>query len=99
MLRGAAFDPLWRALGSRAAAEVQDAEGEEHPLFREIRRHGAARELPLVVATLRALADGQVRIEGRRVVDAAGRELPGGLDLTAEIDAAVASGLAWQAEG
>lgn len=92
-LRGAAFDALWRALGSRSAAEVEAAEGEEHPLFREIRRYGAARELPLVVATLRAFAQGRVRIDGRRVLDAAGQELPGGLDLTEEIDAAVAEAL------
>lgn len=97
-LRGPAFDPLWDALGARTAAEVQAAEGEEHPLFREIRRHGAARELPLVVATLRAFALGRLRIEGRRVVDTAGRELAGGLDLTAEIDRAVAPLLAQGSE-
>jgi folate-dependent phosphoribosylglycinamide formyltransferase PurN len=93
-LRGSTFDPLWDALGRRSAADLQQNEGEDHPLFREIRRHGAARELPLVVATLRALADGRVRIEGGRVVDAAGHPLPDGLDLSAEIDASVAGALA-----
>jgi folate-dependent phosphoribosylglycinamide formyltransferase PurN len=93
-LRGPAFDRLWTELGARSAADVQQAEGEQHPLFREIRRHGAARELPLVVATLRAVAKGRVRIEGQRVVDANGRELTGGLDLTNETDAAVAPALA-----
>ena len=93
-LRGPAFDPLWDALGSRSPAEVQQAEGEAFPLFQEVRRHGAARELPLVIATLRAVADGRLRVEGRRVLDGTGRELPGGLDLTAEIDAAVAPVLA-----
>ncbi len=93
-LRGPAFDSLWRALGSSALAE-----GEEHPLFREIRRHGAARELALVVATLRAIAEGRVRIIDRGPVDVAGRALSGGLDLTAEIDAAVASSLAEEVPG
>ena len=88
-LRGPGFDPLWRALGPSATVE-----GEEHPPFQEIRRHGAARELPLVVATLRAIAQGRVRIIDRRPVDDAGHVLAGGLDLTAEIDAAVASSLA-----
>ncbi len=88
-LRGPVFDPLWQALGPSAAVE-----GEEHPLFQEIRRHGAARELPLVVATLRAIAQGRVRIIDRIPVDAAGRALAGGLDLTAEIDAAMVSSLA-----
>ncbi len=88
-LRGPGFDPLWQALGPSAVVE-----GEEHPLFQEIRRHGTARELPLVVATLRAIAQGRVRIIDRKPVDAEGRSLSGGLDLTAEIDAAVASLLA-----
>ena len=89
-LRGPPFDALWQALGSRSAEEVREAEGEEHDLFLEIRRHGVARELPLVVATLRAFAQGRLRIEDQRVVDAPGEALPDGLELTAEIDAAVA---------
>ncbi len=93
-LRGPGFDPLWRALGPAAVVE-----GEEHPLVQEIRRHGVARERPLVVATLRAIAQGRVRIIDRRPVDAAGRALSGGLDLTAEIDAAVGSRLAEEASG
>ncbi|MGB2694311.1 MAG: formyltransferase family protein [Dehalococcoidia bacterium] len=88
-LRGPGFDPLWQALGSRTAAEIQSDEGEDHPLFREIRRHGAIREQPLVLETLRALALGRVRVEDRRVLDASSRELAGGLDLTTEIDAAL----------
>lgn len=86
-LRGPAFAPLWKELGERTAADVQQAEGEEHALFREIRRHGAAREAPLVIETLKALAQGRVRIADRQPVDAAGAPLRGGLDLTPEIDA------------
>jgi phosphoribosylglycinamide formyltransferase-1 len=89
-LRGPAFDPLWVALGSRASTELQEAEGEELPLFLEIRRHGAEREIPLVIATLRAFSQGRVRIAGGRVANAEGKELPRGLDLTVEIDTAVA---------
>ena len=93
-LRGPAFDPLWAALGSRSAGAAREAEGEEQPLFLAMRRHGAARELPLVVATLRAFAQGRVRIVDGEPVDGSGRALAGGLDLTPEIDAAVASALA-----
>ena len=88
-LRGPALDPLWRAIEGRPVAELKAAEGEESPLFKEIRRQGAARELPLVVATLRAFTDGRLRFrEGR--VDSAGGELTAGYDLTQEIEAAVA---------
>ncbi len=93
-LRGPMFAPLWEALGSRTAADLQASENEGSPLFQEIRRQGAGRELALVVGTLRAVAGGRLRIEAGRVLDAEGRELRGGVDLTPEIDAAVAAKLA-----
>lgn len=88
-IRGPAFDPLWEQVGSRTAAELRDVEGEESALFREIRRCGVARERLLVIAALRALAEGRAKIDGQRVLDEQGRELAAGLDVTAEIDAEV----------
>lgn len=93
-LRGPPFDASWDASDGRAAVEIKSSEGEDNALFREIRRHGAVRELALVVGTLQAFATGRVRIDGGRVVDEAGRELERGLDLTVEVDAAVAAVLA-----
>ena len=90
-LRGPAFDELWKEIGDSTSAELREREGETLPLFREIRRHGAAREWPLVIATLRAVAEGQVVIEDQRVVDAQGGTLEGSLDLSAEVDTAAAS--------
>jgi len=92
-LRGPAFDAAWAAIGEGSAPDLQTKEGETLPLFAAIRRHGAARELPLIVATLRALADGRLRIERGRVVDEHGRAIAGGLDLSEEIDTAVAAEL------
>lgn len=88
-LHGEALDSLWDGLGEARADELREKAGEEHPLFQEIRREGAAREVPVVIATLQALAQRRVRVEDRRVVDAQGRPLPGGLDLTPEVEAAV----------
>lgn len=98
-LRGPSFDGLWVDLGNRPSTEIEASDGENNALFREIRRHGAARELPLIVATLQAIASGRVRVEGRRVLDESGGELSNGLDLTVEIDAAVAVSLAKPAIG
>ena len=92
-LRGAAIDPLWRDLERRGVAAVRTEDGEGNALFREIRRLGVARELPLVVETLRAFAEARVSIRDKRVVDAAGRQIAG-YDLTDEIEGIVA-----QAEG
>jgi phosphoribosylglycinamide formyltransferase-1 len=89
-IRGPAFDGLWNDVEERTVAAVRVSQGEDNRLFQEIRRQGVMRELPLVVATLRAFADGKVRIEGGRVVDAGGRRI-GAYDLTQEIDRLVGS--------
>lgn len=91
-IRGPAFDPLWEAIAGRDVAELRRAEGERLPLFQAIRRHGAARELPLVIRTLAALADGRLRITPDAVLNAAGTPVAG-LDLTEEVDAAAAAAL------
>jgi folate-dependent phosphoribosylglycinamide formyltransferase PurN len=87
-IRGAEFGPLWHEVECRPLVEVRADMGEELPLFKAIRQAGVAREVPLVVETLRAFADGRVRIEGKRVVDASGREIEG-YDLSDEIEALV----------
>ncbi len=88
-LRGDAFDALWDDVGAQTAAGLEAAASEEHPLFMEIRRHGATRELPLVIETLRALSEARVRVDNRRVVDSRRDSLANGLDLTAEVETAV----------
>lgn len=88
-LCGEGFDPLWAGVEGRPFTEVR-REGEGNALFQAIRRHGLAREFPLIISTLKAFAQGQVRIEDKQVRDANGRPIPG-CDLTAEIEAALAA--------
>jgi phosphoribosylglycinamide formyltransferase-1 len=88
-LRGGAIDSLWTASDSMAA-EQRAAEGESLLLFQEMRRRGAARELPLVVETLRALADGRLRIDGGRAF-AGDTQIVGGYDLTPEIEGSLSN--------
>ncbi len=88
-IRGPDFDPLWDEVNRKSVEDIKQAQGEENPLFKTIRRYGALRELPLVVATLKAFSRGRVKITPeKQVVDAAGK-LIAGYDLTEEIDAAV----------
>jgi phosphoribosylglycinamide formyltransferase 1 len=62
----------------------------ESSLFKAIRRAGMVRELPLVVASVKAFTEGRVRITAdKQVVDSDGK-LIAGYDLTAEIEAKVA---------
>ncbi len=87
-IRGEPFDRHWKEIEGRSIKEIMVQEGERNPLFRAIRRHGLAREFPLIVTTLKAFSDGQVKIEGRKVLDANGQPIPG-YNLTQEIDEAV----------
>jgi phosphoribosylglycinamide formyltransferase-1 len=86
-IRGPRFDTLWDAVRGRTVEDLRAGEGESLPLFQEIRRHGAARELPLVIRTLAALAEGRMCIAPGRVTDAEGRPFAG-LDLSPEVDRA-----------
>jgi len=85
-IRGGAFDKLWEEIKGKTVAEIKEEQGVENALFKAIRQHGAARELPMTVATLRVFSEGKVKItRDRRVVDADGNVIKG-YDLTREIN-------------
>jgi folate-dependent phosphoribosylglycinamide formyltransferase PurN len=88
-LRGANIDLLWRTIEQRGVEELRASDGESSPLFQEIRRRGAAREVPLVVETLRAFADGRLRVDDGRVMTG-DTKVVSGYDLTPEIEATLA---------
>ncbi len=91
-IRGEPFDRHWQAIEGKSAAEIKATKGEDSPLFRLIRRHGMARELPLIIATLKAFSQGRARIDKGRVVDRRGVPVDGH-DLSVEIDKMVKSEL------
>ena len=92
-IRGKAFDALWEQVKDKTANEIKASEGMENALFKKIREHGAVRELPLILATLKLFSRGQIRITAdRKVVDAAGRVIEG-YNLTREVDEAVKDNL------
>lgn len=92
-IRGPAFDLLWSNITGRSTADIQTKEGEANPLFADIRRHGVARELPLVIETLRAFAERRVRIATKHPADTAGHPISP-FDLTVEIERAVGQTMA-----
>ena len=87
-IRGPAFDPLWREAEGRTIEDIKTTEGEEYPLFAEIRRHGVAREVPLVIETLRVVAEARIRIVNKHPSDASDNPIPPS-DLTAAIERTV----------
>jgi folate-dependent phosphoribosylglycinamide formyltransferase PurN len=85
-IRGKAFNNLWDSIKSKTVDEIKASEGVENALFKSIRAYGAIREVPLVIATLKAFSEGKIKItKDRQVVDAAGHLIKG-YDLTIEID-------------
>jgi phosphoribosylglycinamide formyltransferase-1 len=88
-IRGKAFDTLWQEIKGKTVEEIKAAQGVENALFKKIREHGAVRELPLTIATLRVFSQGKIKITGDwQVVDASDRLIKG-YDLTKDIDEAV----------
>jgi folate-dependent phosphoribosylglycinamide formyltransferase PurN len=83
-LRGPDIDVLWEDLETRQAGATPGVPGGDDALFLAIRRRGAAREEPLVLATLHALASGRIGVDAGGVVDRDGHPLDSGLDLTSE---------------
>lgn len=84
-IQGPDMEPLWEQVEGRSVEEIQAAEGEDNLLFQEIRRRGIAREIPLVVETLSAFADGRLRISNKQVVNTSGERIAG-YDLTEVIE-------------
>jgi folate-dependent phosphoribosylglycinamide formyltransferase PurN len=71
-LRGPSIDPLWenleRTLHKQSLDQIINEEGENNPLFKEIRRRGAIRELPLIVQTLKTFSEGKIIIDNHQVL-------------------------------
>ncbi len=63
--------PLWAELEPHIDA-LDDEALEDTGLFQRIRERGITREAPFLVAVLQAFADGQLRAEGARLLDATG---------------------------
>ena len=88
-IRGGSFDPLWDDLESKLAKEsmayIIREEGEGNSLFMEIRRQGVMREISLMIFTLKALAEGRLRVTEGKVVNEKGEEI-GSLLLNDEIE-------------
>jgi phosphoribosylglycinamide formyltransferase-1 len=93
-IRGKAFDKYWEEIKGKTVEEIKAEQGVENMLFKTIRAHGAVRELPLTVATLKVFSEGRISItKDRQVVDTTGNVIKG-YDLTKEIDEKVRGVLA-----
>lgn len=88
-LRGSAFDPLWQEIEGLSVEEIKARQGENNALFKEIRRQGLRREFPLIVATIKALSEGLVKVAEGRILSATGEPISG-YCLTEQIERSLA---------
>ena len=85
-IRGEPFDRYWTEIQKKSAEEIKTEQGENNPLFKVIRKHGLAREFPLIISTLKAFSQGKIRIgPEKKVIDAAGKLIKG-YNITDEIN-------------
>ncbi len=75
-------------LKTKSIDEIAKEEGEENSLFKKIRQDGAKRELPLVIQTIKAFAEGRIHLENRKVI-AENKVLQGPYCLTGEIESQI----------
>ena len=84
-VRGPEFQPLWEDIQHCDIGELRSKDDENVPLFAAIREAGLKRERPLVVATLKEIADGEIDLSA---IAAGTRSCP--IDMTEAVEAAVA---------
>ena len=89
-IKRSVFNKLWndlnRRLKTKSLVQIMKEDGESNELFMEIRRHGFIRELPLLIKTIKAFAEGRIRLENKRLF--MGNEaIKDGLCLNKEIEA------------
>lgn len=84
--------PLWDKCEikhkTKSLQDIQKAEGENEPLFKEIRSRGLEREFPLIVATLRSASLGEFNIVNGEVLTN-GQKLTRGVDLTKDVESSI----------
>jgi len=89
-IKGDKFDPLWEKFLTKkrklGIEKIKETEGEEEPLFKLIRQEGVKREFPLIVYTIKAFAEKEVRLKNRILCDAKGHPLSEPFDLTERVE-------------
>jgi len=89
-LRGKGFSKLWNAVKGANVRILKKTYGEKHPLFVRIRQEGIERELPMILATIKAFSQGRICVQNGVLLDKGGSPITA-RDLTEEIEATLAS--------
>ncbi len=84
-IRGKPFERYWQEVEG-LPANSPEMHAAKNSLFKLTRKHGLAREFPLIIATIKAFSQGKIKITAyKKVVDSQGRPIIG-YNLTNEIN-------------
>jgi folate-dependent phosphoribosylglycinamide formyltransferase PurN len=90
-IKGKPFAEYWDEIKGLSIEQIKQEQGKNNRLFQLIREQGFRRELPLIIATIKAFSQGNIKITAaKRVVDAEDRPIYG-YNLTKEINEVVKS--------
>lgn len=93
-LRTRKYNKLWSwmelKLKKKTLEQIKAEEGENEPLFRQIRKDGELRELPLITYSIKLFAEGRVEIRNGKLYEG-GKLLGNPYDLSRSVDEAVKS--------
>ena len=84
-IRGRNFDDLWKQRENQSKDPEKNEQKESDPLFQKIRAEGVKREIPLILHTLQALAQGEIQIQKHRLLNRDGYPI-NGLDITTTVE-------------
>ena len=88
-ITGEPFDRYWQEINGQSAEQIKKSQGESNPLFKLIRQHGFARELPLIKSTIKTFSQGKIKVnKDKTVVNTEGKPI-NGYNLTDEINQVV----------
>jgi len=91
-IRGEPFDRYWQEI-ERLPADSPERRETRYSLFKLIRKHGLAREFPLIISTIKAFSQGKIKITpDKKVVDSKVKPIKG-YNLTNEINELVKGAL------
>ena len=85
-IRGGPFDRYWAQIDGLSSEKVKQRQSEDLQLFKAIRHYELIREFPLIIATIKAFSEGEIRVSPeKQVVNAEGRPI-NGYNLTDKIN-------------
>ncbi len=67
-IRGEPFDRYWQEIEGLSLQDIKQRDGADNPLFKLIRRYGLAREIPLILATIKIFSRGTLRVNSNKLV-------------------------------